>query len=146
MDNRNPDRSRGLIALRVILAFSLVSTTLHYTHNTLAIDQYPKVPGLPDPLAQAIVAGGWVVFTACGILGYRRYVQQRFWAARGWLLAYSLSGLASLGHFLVGPLTIPAFWYATVVTDGLASMLLWAFVVWSAVVLPDGSRVPVDSR
>ncbi|OZM71034.1 hypothetical protein CFN78_22730 [Amycolatopsis antarctica] len=126
--------------LRVVLGFSLLTTTLHYAHNVAAVDQYPQMEGLSLGLTQVLVAIGWILSTTAGIAGYRAYVRARYWPARGLLMAHSLAGLASLGHFLVGVPQIPAFWFATIYTDTLAAVAMWVFVVWSAVMLGDGSR------
>jgi hypothetical protein len=69
------------------------------------------------------------------VIGYRRYVSRRYWPALAFLLVYWLSGLATMGHFLVGVPDVPVFWFATVFTDTLAAVAVWAFVVWGAVQL-----------
>jgi hypothetical protein len=124
-------REKGLTPLRVILGFSLFSTTLHYTHNVIRVADYPQFPGLPTVVAGAVVAFGWVLFTAFGWLGYRAYEHGRYPRALAFLLVYSLSGLASAGHFLVGVPQIPAFWFATIFTDAAAALALWVFVTWA---------------
>ncbi|WP_020669869.1 hypothetical protein [Amycolatopsis nigrescens] len=126
------ERQSELTALRVILLFTLLTTTLHYTHNVVEIERYPQFEGLSLTLTQVMVVLGGLVFTAGGLIGYRRYRQGRHWPARAWLLVYSLAGLASLGHFLVGVPDVSAFWLGTIFTDVLSSLALWAFVVWSA--------------
>jgi hypothetical protein len=40
-------QDRGLTALRLILAFTLLTTTLHYAHNVFAAADYPQVEGVP---------------------------------------------------------------------------------------------------
>jgi hypothetical protein len=122
---------KGLTPLRAILGFSLLSTTLHYAHNVIRVADYPQVPGLPTVVAGVVVAFGWVLFTAFGWLGYRAYVRGRYPRALAFLLVYSLSGLASAGHFLVGVPRIPAFWFATIFTDAAAALALWVFVTWA---------------
>ena len=124
-------REKGLTPLRVILGFSLLSTTLHYTHNVIRVADYPQFPGLPTVVAGVVVAFGWVLFTAFGWLGYRAYERGRYPRALAFLLVYSLSGLASAGHFLVGVPRIPAFWFATIFTDAAAALALWVFVTWA---------------
>src|SRR5213078_1687287 len=102
---------KGLKPLRVILGFSLLSTTLHYAHNVVRAADYPQIPGISVPVTQVVVAFGWVLFTAFGWLGYRTYERGSYPRALAFLLVYSLSGLASAGHFLVGVPRIPAFWF-----------------------------------
>ncbi|WIV60332.1 hypothetical protein [Amycolatopsis nalaikhensis] len=124
-------QEKGLTPLRAILGFSLVSTVLHYSHNVVRAADYPPLPGVPLVVTQVVVAFGWVLFTAFGWLGYRAYVRGRYPRALAFLLVYSLSGLASAGHFLVGDVHIPAFWFATIFTDSAAALALWVFVTWA---------------
>ena len=124
-------KEKGLTPLRAILGFSLISTTLHYTHNVVREADYPQISGLSVPAAQVLIAFGWVLLTAFGWLGYRAYQRQRYPRALACLLVYSLSGLASAGHFLVGVPRIPAFWFATIFTDSVAALALWVFVTWA---------------
>ncbi|PWV78507.1 hypothetical protein SAMN05421630_104241 [Prauserella marina] len=137
--------AKGLTALRVVLGFSLLATGLHYTHNTFAIAEYPRIEWLSLGAAQILVAGGWFLFTAAGIAGYVAYTRRRYWAARGLLLLYSVSGLVSLGHFLVGPVDIPPFWFATIYLDVAAAVAVWAFVVWSAVAVGERAEALAPS-
>ena len=128
-------QEKGLNPLRAILAFSLLTTTLHYAHNVIRAADYPQIPGIPVVVAAVVVAFGWVLFTAFGVLGYRAYLRGRYPRALGFLLVYSLSGLASGGHFLVGVPQVPAFWFATIFTDAAAALALWVFVAWAWSVL-----------
>lgn len=125
----------GLPVLRVILGFSFLSTALHYAHNAIALDQYPAVDGLGGVPGQLLIVFAWLLFTTFGVLGYRRYTRKADWTALAFLLVYSLSGLATMGHFLVGPVNLPAFWFATIFTDSLAGLAIWVFVVWAAIKL-----------
>lgn len=128
-------QEKGLTPLRVILGFSLLTTTLHYAHNVIRAADYPQIPGVSVLAAQIVVAFGWVLFTAFGWLGYRAYLRENYPRALAFLLVYSLSGLASAGHFLVGVPRIPAFWFATIFTDSAAALALWVFVTWAWSVL-----------
>jgi len=128
-------QEKGLNPLRVILAFSLLTTTLHYAHNIIRAADYPQIPGIPVVVAQVVVAFAWVLFTTFGVLGYRAYLGGRYPRALAFLLVYSLSGLVSAGHFLVGVPQVPAFWFATIFTDTAAALALWAFVTWAWSVL-----------
>jgi hypothetical protein len=121
---------RRLSLLRWILAFSVLSTALHFTHNYLAIDDYPDnlVGGA---LVQAAILVAWPLLTAIGLLGYRLYAQGRLPAAHACLLTYSFLGISTLAHFLDGSPDIPAFWFATIFTDGLAGAAVLAFAVSS---------------
>jgi hypothetical protein len=123
-------RARSESVLRWILAFSIASTALHYTHNFIAIDRYPD--GLVSgAVVQAAILLGWPLLTAIGLLGYRLYTQGRYAQAHACLLAYSFAGLSTLGHFIYGSPDIPAFFYATIFTDGLAGASVLGFTLWS---------------
>ncbi|SED73837.1 hypothetical protein SAMN04489727_9155 [Amycolatopsis tolypomycina] len=119
---------KGLAPLRLILAFSLLSTTIHYAHNTVRYADYPQLQGISVLAGGIVVAVTWVLLTAFGWLGYRAYTQGRYHRALAFLLVYSLAGLVTLGHFLTGVPQIPAFWFATIFTDAAAGLALWAFV------------------
>ena len=119
-------------ALRAILAFSIVSTGLHYTHNFVEIDQYPPSELVSSDVTQAAILVSWPLLTAIGILGYVRYAQGRFRAAHAALIAYSFTGLITIGHFADGNPDIPAFFYATIFTDFIAGVAVLAFVYRSA--------------
>ena len=124
-------QGKGLTPLRVILGFSLVSTTIHYTHNAIRVADYPQLPGVPAMVAGIVVAFGWVLFTTFGWLGYRAYRQGRYPRALAFLLVYSLAGMITLGHFLTGVPQIPGFFFATIFTDAAAGLALWAFLTWA---------------
>jgi hypothetical protein len=124
-------RAKGLAPLRLILGFSLLSTTLHYAHNTVRVADYPQLPGVPAVVAGVVVAFAWVVFTAFAGLGYRAYALGRYPRALAFLLVHSLSGMITLGHFLTGVPRIPGFWFATIFTDAAAGLSLWVFLTWA---------------
>jgi hypothetical protein len=120
---------RGLTVLRVILAFSVLSTLSHYIHNFVAIDEYPPGP-IPDGATQVLIVLSWPLLTAIGLWGYREYAAGRLRHARGALVAYSFTGLITIGHFTSGNPDIPAFFYATIFTDFIAGVSVLAFVAW----------------
>ena len=64
----------GLTALRLILGFSIVSTATHYTHNFVAVDDYPG----GGPALQVAIVLSWPALTAIGLYGYRLYTEGRF--------------------------------------------------------------------
>jgi hypothetical protein len=119
-------------ALRVILAFSILSTGVHYAHNFVEIDQYPPSDLVSSDFIQAAILLSWPLLTAIGVLGYVRYAQARFRAAHAALIVYSLTGLITIGHFADGNPDIPAFFYATIFTDFIAGVAVLAFVFLSA--------------
>jgi hypothetical protein len=120
----------GKSVLRWILAASIVSTGLHYTHNFIAIDRYPDGP-VSGTVTQAAILISWPLLTAIGLLGYRFYAQRHFRNAHACLLAYSFAGISTLGHFIYGSPDIPAFFYATIFTDGLSGFAVLGFALWS---------------
>src|SRR4029079_13812259 len=86
--------------LLAILAGSVISTVIHYTHNIIAIDHYPQSSrfALSDGEGRAFVATGWVVLTAFGALGYCLYRRGSYRWARVCLSIYSVAGFVTLGH------------------------------------------------
>ena len=72
------------------------------------------------------------VLTIGGLHGYRLYRDGRLPEAHRMLALYSLTGLTTPLHFLSGNPEIPAFFYATIFTDGIAGLAILAFVLASA--------------
>ncbi len=120
--------SLDMRALRVILGFGILSTAAHYAHNFVRMDDYP---GGGVGVKVAILLS-WPLLTAIGVYGYRLYAAGRFRQAHICLLLYAPLGLITPAHFLYGEPDIPAFFYATIFTDGLAGLAVVGFVVWSA--------------
>ena len=130
-----------LTVLRWLLGASIVSTALHFTHNFVAIDQYPQTDGISNTAVQVAVVVSWPLLTAVGLLGYRRYAEGRYDTAHPLLAMYALLPLASLGHYTVGNPDVAPFWYATIITDGLLGLLMLGFVAWSVRSARDGRLV-----
>ena len=116
-----------MTALRLILAFSILSTASHYAHNFVAAEDYP---GSGTGVQVAIVLS-WPLLTAIGLYGYRLYSEGRFRDAHVCLLLYAPLGLLTPLHFVQGNPDIPAFFYATIFTDALAGLAVVGFVIWS---------------
>ena len=127
-----PAPDRRLVLLRWLLGAAVVSTALHFTHNFVAIEQYPQSDAISNTAVQIAIVVSWPLFTALGLLGYRRYAARRFESAHLMLATYALLPLASLGHYTTGNPDLAPFWYATIITDGLLGIALLAFVVSSA--------------
>jgi hypothetical protein len=135
------DERRRLTVLKTILAAGILSTAIHYTHNFIEVSHYPGPKSLYTVARVAIVVG-WPLLTWIGLTGYRRYRERRYREAHVCLAVYSLTGLATLGHFIYGNPQIPAFFYATLFTDALTGLAVLAFVLWSAnVVAPPAESV-----
>ena len=118
----------GRTALGLILCFSIASTATHYIHNFVAVEDYPG----GGPALQVAIVLSWPLLTAIGLYGYRLYTQGRFREAHVCLLLYAPLGLITPGHFLSGNPDIPAVFYASIFTDGLAGLAVLGFVAWSA--------------
>jgi hypothetical protein len=131
------DHERRLQLLRWILGFGILSTGLHFTHNFVAIDQYPDDLVGGTAVRVAIVLF-WPLFTAAALYAYRLYAQGRARDAHPFLLAYSFFALTTLGHFLDGSPDIAPFWFATIFTDALAGLALLAFTIASMLSRPAG--------
>ena len=121
----------GAGALKAILAFGIVSTGIHFTHNFVKIEDYPESP-IPNWVVQTAIVVSWPIFTWIAVRGYRLYTERGLPAARPWLLWYAAWSLFSLGHFTEGNPDIPPVFYATIFTDVLAGVLVVAFVVLAA--------------
>jgi hypothetical protein len=121
-----------LRALRAILAFSIVSTGLHYTHNFVAIEDYPGAGPITSTMTQVAIVVAWPLLTAVGLVGYRLYANGRRHAGRICLAIYSLTGLVTIGHFASGVPDIPPLFFATIFTDFIAGAAVLGFTVWSA--------------
>lgn len=123
---------QALTLLKAILAASILSTAIHYTHNFIAVSSYPGPGGSFHTVTRVAIVVAWPLLTAIGLVGYRRYRERRYHEARVCLAVYSLTGLATMGHFIYGNPHIPAFFYATLFTDMLTALAVLAFVLWSA--------------
>ena len=123
-----PDRN---LVLGVIIAFNVVSTALHYTHNYLQIEHYPPADFATNHTIQIAILISWPVLTVVGVLGLWLYHRGLRPVAYACLIAYSTLGLATLGHFTEGSPHIPVFWYATIFTDALGGLAVLAFIAWS---------------
>ncbi|HEV3072020.1 MAG TPA: hypothetical protein VGY76_11430 [Solirubrobacteraceae bacterium] len=125
------DQPRRLTILKAILAFSILSTAIHYTHNFIAVDQYPGPKGSFYTVVRVAIVVAWPLLTWIGLMGYRRYREGRYREARVCLAVYSATGLATLGHFIYGNPQIPGFFYATLFTDAIGGLAVLAFALWA---------------
>ena len=125
------DHERRVSLLKWILGFGILSTGLHFTHNFVAIDQYPD-DLVGGTVVQVAIVLFWPLFTGLAIYAYRLYSRHRYREAYPFLLAYSFFALTTLGHFLDGKPDIAPFWFATIFTDALAGLAVLAFTITSA--------------
>jgi hypothetical protein len=140
MSHLMSDHEHRLKLLRWLIAFSLLSTAIHFTHNFLNVSDYPQSSLLPNSAVQVAVIVSWPLLTLAGLYGYQLYKQRRYVPANLLIGLYSGLGIATLGHFTAGNPDIPPFFYATIFTDALAGLSLLTFALWSArAPLPSGS-------
>ena len=121
---------RRVTLLTVILAASVLSTAMHFTHNYIEVRHYPQSSFLPIGYdgSRVLIALGWPALTAVGALGLWLYRRGTFPAAWVCLAAYSFTGISSLIHFIDGNPHVSPFWYATILTDALAGVAVLGFV------------------
>ncbi len=115
--------------LRAIIAFAILSTAIHYTHNFVEVHRYPGPHGAFDTFTRALIVVSWPLLTAIGLVGYRRYREGRYEVAKIALAVYSVAGLITPAHFLFGEPHIPAVFYATLFTDALAGLAVLTFAL-----------------
>ena len=137
------DQTSRLKILKAIIAFTIVSTGLHFTHNFVEVDNYP-IDLASGAVVQVAILVFWPLFTAIGLLGYRLYSRQRYPLAHACLLGYAFFALTSLGHFLDGTPDIAPFWFLTIFTDALGGLAVLTFTVWS-MRLTDRSAQPASA-
>jgi hypothetical protein len=121
-----------LRALRAILAFSILSTGIHYTHNFVRVEDYPNAGPVTNTVTQVAIVLAWPALTLVGLAGYRLYRDGRRHAGRICLAIYSVTGLVTIAHFTAGVPDIPPLFFATIFTDFLAGAAVLGFTVWSA--------------
>lgn len=123
-----------LAALGVLIVACVVSTAAHYTHNFVQIEHYPQSDLFPNVAVRIAIVIAWPLLTASGVFGSWLYVHRRYGAAYAFLAAYSLLGIATMGHFAFGSPHIPPLWYATIFSDAILGFAILAFAHWSAVI------------
>lgn len=118
-----------LMLLRALIAATILSTSIHYTHNFIAVHAYPGPHGVFDTITRVLIVITWPALTGIGLIGYRRYAEGRDYEARMGLAIYSTTGLVTLGHFIFGSPHIPALFYATLFTDALTGLAVLGFAL-----------------
>lgn len=116
------------VGLLLVLVFNIVSTICHYTDNALFVDKYPE----PQWFTTAGVFATLILMTPFGLLGYWLYCKGHFWAAYLCLGFYSITSLASPGHYLypiLSPMSVKM--HVLIWTDAIAGMTLIIFLLWS---------------
>ncbi len=125
------EERQALTLLKVILAAGILSTAIHYTHNFIAVNRYPGPGGSFYTVVRIAIVVAWPLLTAIGLLGYRRYREQRYSEAR--VCRSSTAHRPRHDRPLrYGNPTYPAFFYATLFTDTLTGLAVLGFVLWAA--------------
>jgi len=125
-----------LMVLRVLLGTAIAVSFVHYLDDTLRYTDYtgPNPPAVTAWIAAWMLPVAWVLFTAAGLLGYRRFRQRQWTQAAICLGVYSISGLISLGHYLgISIEDLSVFQNTFVFADIALGAALLAFAVWTAV-------------
>ena len=121
--------------LRALVGLTIVESFVHYADNTIRYDDYTAADPsfLGSLVKQWIIPVAWVLFTAAGLIGHRRWRQGRRPQAAAWLGAYSVSGLISLLHYTDISLDdLSAFQNTFVFADVVLGVLILGFAVWTA--------------
>lgn len=116
-----------------LLVAAVVSSAIHYTDNTVSIEEFPG----PSFITPATVVLGWLFYTPFALAGYHFYGRGRVSEAAVCLAIYSISGLISIGHYLYAtPGEIGFLHELTIFTD----IILGAAVLSFAVVATTSAR------
>jgi len=134
--------------LRVLLVAAIAESFVHYLDNTLRYDDYTVAdPSLLGSLVkQWVIPVAWVLFTAAGIVGYRRFREGRRAEAAAWLGAYSVSGLISVLHYTdISIDDLSAFQNTFVFLDVVLGVAILGFALWLALGHPERVRAATTS-
>lgn len=128
-------RDTPLTVLRVLLSVAIAESFVHYLDNTLRFSDYtgPNPPAVSSWIVRWMIPASWVLFTAAGIIGYRRFRQGHRPEAAPWLAFYSVSGLISVLHYVgisVGDLSL--FQNTFVFLDIALGTAILGFAFWTA--------------
>jgi hypothetical protein len=122
-------RPPSVKTVRAVVIASIVLTAFHFADNAIAIDTYPAPDWQPDWF-YLVVALSWPVFTAIGIAGYRAYRRGDTRRAGVCLVAYSYTGLISLGHFTSGsPSELTTRGVVSVFVDAVVGLVVLGLAV-----------------
>jgi len=109
-------------ALPVLLAAFVAASLIHFIHNAEFLADYP---GLPQTWTLAGVYGAWVGMTMVGLSGWLVVRTGHELVGLVLIALYAVSGLDSLGHYVVAPLSAhTAAMNATILLDVSTAVLL----------------------
>ncbi len=113
--------------MRLVVVTSILVTALHYTHNYLAIDEYPQ----PEWIHRETIYVAWSLLTLVGIAGYMLFREGRQVAAGLYLVVYSYTGTSSLGHYLYGDAAdFSTTMHLFIWTDAIVGSLVLGCALW----------------
>ncbi len=145
------DSRAALRPLLVLMGVAVAVSVVHYIDNTVNYADYPQAdPGTTlaavSP-SQTLVAAGWFIFTAFGVLGVWLFMRGRIAAAAVAIAIYSGSGLVGLAHYAVPGATDMVWWRQLhIVADIVCGLLLFGFALWMAVNLRPSRVSPGTAR
>ncbi|MEA2495944.1 MAG: hypothetical protein QOJ29_3855 [Thermoleophilaceae bacterium] len=114
---------------------------VHYTDNYANFSDYPHGNG-PEPTAAEVLIA-WFVLTPFGLAGFWLYRRGEIRKAAMLLIVYSTSGLVGIGHYTVRGMTDEPVWrQAHVVADIVLGSAMFAFALWSILVLDPSTERP----
>ncbi len=133
--NQETDRQvNPQLLLKLVLLASIISTAIHFTDNYRFIEHYPQ----PSWITAPSIYQSWIILTSVGIAGYWLYKFRKFGFAYPCLIVYSLTGLASLGHYLYGSLSqFSLKMHLLIWMDGVTGLAILGFVLWSSLLLKE---------
>jgi hypothetical protein len=114
---------------------AIAESFVHYLDNTLRFSDYtgPNPPAVSSWIDRWMIPASWVLFTAAGIIGYRRFRQGDRAESAPWLGFYSVSGLISILHYVgisIGDLSV--FQNTFVFLDIALGTAILGFAFWAA--------------
>jgi hypothetical protein len=124
-----------LTVLRILLTVGIAESFVHYLDNTVRYSDYtgPNPPAVSSWIAQWMIPVAWVLFTAVGLLGYRRFRQGCSSEAAAYLAIYSVSGLISIGHYAgISINDLSVFQNTFVFLDIALGIAVLSFAIWTA--------------
>ena len=145
------DTRAALRRLLVLMGVAVGVSVVHYVDNTVNYADYPQAESGTTLAAvspsQTVVAAGWFIFTAFGVLGVWLFIRGRVAAAAVAIAVYSGSGLVGFAHYAVPGATGMVWWrQAHVVADIICGVLLFAFALWAALSLKPSPAFPDTAR
>jgi hypothetical protein len=108
--------------VRLVVGATIALTLIHFTDNAANIEDYGPRPFF---VTVPTVIISWLAFTAVGLYAVRLHGQGRLETAGWFLVAYSFTGLISLGHFLtISPGELPTLSLVSVLIDAVVGTLV----------------------